>query len=314
MKNKPSIHYLFLALIFFIHPLILPAQISAEHKQTLCQNNKDAIGRVEKQIKQLEAAQKNIWDRKRIDEARSDYNDVITFIQKLEKFRSSKPANEKATDKEFMIELINPAYDMETAYTNRETLLEISQKDFNDKGTLSGTQPVNTIKALKVIRDSIGRKIDRSVKLKPELDKELKDAKYMLSYHQNRMIELKCDEGSPEKIVTAETEKKDEKEEKNVSKSYEKPAHPSEMVLTETTAKWGTSTATLKWNSQTSMYDGIYSSGGKDQFQLRTYEGETFFMVRLRNYCSYSGTINGNKIQGTLTFGGGTGTFTATTK
>ena len=318
MKSKPFTCCLFLVLVFFIHPLILPAQNSEEQRQTFCQNNKEAITRVEKKIRDLETAQKKFWDRKRIDEARSDYNDVITFLYKLERFRTNKPVQHKETDEQYTIELINPAYDMEATYTGRETLVESSQKDFNDNGALLGSQPVNTIRVLRVIRDSIGRKIDRSVKLRPEIDKELKDARYMLSYHQNRMIEYKCDEASSDKTVRAETEKKDEKDDKTEEKKVPEPDQsasvPAEIELTETTDKWGTFSATLKWNAKINMYEGTYSNGVKDQFQLRTYEGQTFFMVRLNSYTSYAGTITGNKIQGTVVTGGAMGTFTATVK
>src|SRR6185436_7056381 len=97
------------------------------------------------------------------------------------------------------------------------TLTGIVAKDFKDNGELIGAQPTNTIKALRMIRDAIAKKIDGNAKLEPEeIKKVLKDARYRLSYHQNRMIELKCDDAPITKTVSDETEKKDSKpDEKN---------------------------------------------------------------------------------------------------
>jgi len=308
MKNKPFILYLFLALVYFIYPNSLLAQISDEHKQTLCQNNKEAITRLEKKIKDLETTQKQLSDSKKKDQVRNDYNEVISSIKNLEKFRANKPVVSTASDEQYMIEMLDPVYDIEKNYTGKETLMDIVPKDFNDNGDLIGTQPTNTIRALRVIRDAIAKKIDANAKVKPDdMEKELKDAKYMLSYHHNRMIELKCDDIPVTKTVSDETEKKDTKPSDEVSM-------PSVIELSEHTDKWGTFTATLKYNSKTGNYDGTYTNGGKDEFQLRIYDGQNFFMARLKAFATYSGKLTGGKIQGSATIGGQEGTFTATIK
>jgi hypothetical protein len=86
------------------------------------------------------------------------------------------------------------------------------------------------------------------------------------------------------------------------------------IELSEHTDKWGTFTATLKYNSKTKNYDGTYSNGGHDEFQLRIFDGQNFFMVRLKSYATYSGKLTGSKIQGSAAIGGQEGTFSATIK
>ena len=316
MKNKPPGYYPVLVMIFFICPFILFAQISDEQKQTLCQNNKDTIKRLEKKIRDLETTLKDISDSKKKDQIRSDYNDVISAIKNLERFHTNKPVPSTATDEQYTIEMLDPVYDMETNYTGKETLTGIVAKDFKDNGELIGTQPTNTIKALRMIRDAIAKKIDGNAKLEPEeIKKVLKDARYMLSYHQNRMIELKCDDVSITKTVSNETEKKDSKpDERNDPKPSDEVSIPSVIELSEHTDKWGTFTATLKYNSKTGNYDGTYSNGGKDEFQLRIYDGQNFFMARLRSFATYSGKLTDGKISGSASIGGQEGTFTATIK
>ena len=313
MRNKPPARYLFL--FFFICPFILFAQITEEQKQTLCQNNKEAITRLEKKIRDLERTLKDISDRKGTAQIRSDYNEVISSIKNLEKFHANKPVPSTATDEQYTIEMLEPVYDMETTYTGKETLIDIVAKDFKDNGELIGTQPTNTIRALRMIRDAIAKKIDSNAKLEPEeIKKEIKDSKYMVSYHHNRMIELKCDDASVTKTISNDTEKKDDKsDEKNPEPSAEVPI-PSVIELSEHTDKWGTFTATLKYNSKTKNYDGTYSNGGQDEFQLRIYDGQNFFMVRLKSYATYSGKLTGGKIQGSAAIGGQEGTFSATIK
>jgi len=315
MKNKPPVHYLFLVMIFFICPFILFAQITEEQKQTLCQNNKDTIKRLEKKIRDLETTLKDITDRKRKDQVRSDYDEVISSIKNLERFHTNKPAPSTATDEQYTIEMLDPVYDMEKNYTGKETLTDIVAKDFKDNGELIGAQPANTIRALRMIRDAIAKKIDGNAKLEPsEVEKELKDARYMLSYHHNRMIELKCDDATITKTVSDETEKKDGKpDEKKPNPSEDVPI-PSVIELSEHTDKWGTFTATLKYNTKTGNYDGTYSNGGHDEFQLRIYDGQNFFMARLKSFATYSGKFADGKIQGSATIGGQEGTFTATIK
>jgi hypothetical protein len=314
MKNKPSIR-LFLALVFFILPFILPAQNTEEDKQRLCQNNKEAFDRYQKRVKELEDAQKKLWNKEQRNKVRSQYDDVISAIQDLERFRTKKPAQDKVTDKEYTMELLDAIYDLEQTYTGKETLLEIIPKDFNANGGLIGTQPVNTIKTLRIIRNAIGKEIDRNAKLPDEIKRELDESKDKLSYHHNRMIELKCDEGSTDKTEPVKTENKDDKkDEKNVPKQEDEDWKPSVIELSEHTDKFGSFTATLTYNSKTGMYEGTYTNGVKDNFQLRVYNGQTFFMVRLNRYTSYSGTITGKTIKGQLIVGGDEGTFTATAK
>jgi hypothetical protein len=312
MKIKSPVHQLFLVIAFFICPFILFAQISDEQKQTLCQNNKDTIKRLEKKINDLEKTLRDISDSKKKDQIRSDYNDVISAIKNLERFKANKPVPSTATDEQYTIEMLDPIYDMEKNYTGKETLTDIVTKDFKDNGELIGAQPTNTIRVLRMIRDAIAKKIDGNAKLEPEgIKNDLKDARYKLSYHQNRMIELKCDEAITK---TEETEKKDSKtDEKNPSPSEEVPL-PSQIELTEHTDKWGTFTATLKYNSKTGNYDGTYSNGGKDEFQLRIYDGQNFFMARIKSFATYSGKLADGKISGSATIGGQEGTFTATIK
>ena len=315
MKIKPPVHHLFLVVIFFISPFVLFAQITEEQKQILCQNNRDTIRRLEKKITDLEMTLKDISDSRKKDQIRSDYNDVISAIKNLERFHPNKPVPSTATDEQYTIEMLDPIYDMEKTYTGKETLIDIVAKDFKDNGELIGTQPANTIRAMRMIRDAIAKKIDGNAKLEPEeIKKELKDAKYKLSYHQNRMIELKCDGASVTKTISDETEKKDGKPDEKNPNSSEEVSIPAVIELSEHTDKWGTFTATLKYNSKTGNYDGTYSNGGHDEFQLRIYDGQNFFMARLKSFATYSGKSSNGKIQGSATIGGQEGTFTATIK